>query len=111
MRVDLRVVIAAAVFLPGCAGLVQDDWQPQPSHPPLAEHHIQISQADVERVCGKRGLHVYGCALRVAEARVCLIYTPPNPPEWLMVHERKHCAGWDHGPAQGGSAIVAAAAG
>lgn len=89
---------AAAFTLQGCATLVHDDWQPQPVHPALAPYHIEISETDLARVCGKPGLRVYGCAMRVVDARVCFIYTPPQPPAWLMAHEHKHCAGWDHGP-------------
>ncbi|MND04329.1 hypothetical protein D3C83_245470 [compost metagenome] len=43
-------------------------------------------------------MQLHGCAIRVFDARVCLIYTGPQPAAWLIQHERKHCAGWDHGP-------------
>ena len=57
---------------------------------------------DLPRICGDHsGMRVYGCAFRVVEAKVCIIYTPPAPAAWLIEHERKHCAGWDHGPTRG----------
>jgi hypothetical protein len=50
--------------------------------------------------------------MRVADANVCFIYTAPRPAAWLMAHERKHCAGWDHGPwpASAGTQVTAASA-
>src|SRR5688572_1089356 len=96
----LAATVAAAALLQGCAGaLVLDDWHPQPSHPALPDRHIEVPESDLARVCGNYpGMRLHGCAIRVVDARVCIIYTGPRPAAWLMDHERKHCAGWDHGP-------------
>lgn len=97
--------IAAALLLQGCAGaMVQDDWQDRPVHPALPAHHIEIDAAQLPRVCGNHpGMLLHGCAVRMVKASVCLIYTGPQPAAWLMEHERKHCAGWDHGPQRAAS--------
>lgn len=109
----MRLAVAAvfAAVLPGCAAqLVQDDWHDQPSHPALPAKHIEVADKDLRRVCGNHpGMKLHGCAIRVVDARLCLIYTAPNPAPWLMEHERKHCAGWDHGPIQTVQTRVAAA--
>jgi hypothetical protein len=93
-----RIASAAigCVLLSGCA-MVREDWLDHPTHPPLPPYHIEIAQADLERACGNYP-GVYGCAIRLPEDRACLIYTGPKPAPWLLEHERKHCAGWDHGP-------------
>lgn len=112
MSVRLPLVLAAsAILAQGCAAqLVQDDWHDHPSHPPLPAMHIEVAAKDLARVCGNHpGQRLHGCAIRVVDARVCLIYTPPQPAAWLMEHERKHCAGWDHGPANAAQTRVAAA--
>ena len=93
-------IASATSLLQGCAGaLLQNDWHAAPIHPALPPHHVEIAESDLQRVCGNYpGMRLYGCAIRVLEARTCIIYTAPKPAAWLMEHERKHCAGWDHGP-------------
>lgn len=100
MRRAALAAMACALVLQGCAGaLVQDDWQARPIHPALPSHLIEVVEADLPRICGDHpGMMLHGCAIRVFDARVCLIYTGPQPAAWLIEHERKHCAGWDHGP-------------
>lgn len=90
---------AALLLAQGCSTLVIDDWHDQPSHPVLPAVHIQVAEHDLPRICRTHpGALTYGCAVRDVKANVCLIYTGANPAQWLMDHERKHCAGWDHGP-------------
>ena len=102
-------VLACALVASGCATVVQDDWQPQATHPPLPAKHIEVPEKDLRRACGIQAPgHLYGCAIRVAEARVCIIYTAPQPAAWVMEHEHRHCAGWDHGPTFGKRTRVAA---
>lgn len=98
--IRLIATLACGLALQGCAGaLVQDDWLPQPTHPALRPHHVVVAAADLRRVCGSYpGMALYGCAVRAVADRVCIIYTGPQPAAWLLEHERKHCAGWDHGP-------------
>ena len=108
---SLRLAIAAgSALLHGCAAqMVQDDWHEHPSHAPLPAKHIEVPEKDLPRLCGNYpGLRLHGCAIRLADARVCIIYTAANPAPWLMEHERKHCAGWDHGPANLAQTRVAA---
>ena len=107
-RILHAAIAAVAMISGGCASaLVQDDWHPQPTHPALVPVHVVVAESDLPRLCGAHPGRLYGCALRVVDARACIIYTPPRPAAWLMEHERKHCAGWDHGP-QLGATIAAA---
>ena len=103
MRRAALPAIACALLLQGCAGaLVQDDWHARPIHAALPAHLIEVAEADLPRICGDHpGMRLHGCAIRVFAAPVCLIYTGPQPAAWLIEHERKHCAGWDHGPQPG----------
>ena len=104
-------VLASGLVLQGCgAAAVLDDWHAHPTHAPLPAKHIEVADSDLNRVCGIHAAgRLYGCAIRVVEARVCIIYTAPQPAAWVMEHERKHCAGWDHGPTHT-AAITAVAA-
>lgn len=89
-----------ALALQACGGaLVRSDWLAHPTHPPLEPRHFEVADADLGRVCGHTpGATLYGCAVRLVAERSCIIYTGPRPAAWLIEHERKHCAGWDHGP-------------
>lgn len=97
-----RAALAAlATTLAGCGSMaigVQDDWQAQPSHPPLPPFNVVVAAGDLPQICGDfPGKRLYGCAQRNYEANVCIIYTAARPAQWLLEHERKHCAGYDHG--------------
>ena len=108
----LIAAIAAALALQGCAeAMVRADWQERPAYPALAPYHIEIASSELPRICGAHPGTLHGCAIRVVDARVCLIYTGPRPAAWLMEHEHKHCAGWDHGPANVMPTRVAAVSG
>ena len=86
----LAATVAAAALLQGCAGaLVQDDWHPQPSHPALPDRHIEVPESDLARVCGNYpGMRLHGCAIRVVDARVCIIYTGPTGKYSLTFQQR-----------------------
>jgi hypothetical protein len=76
---------------------VQSDWLPGPTHSPLPAFHIELAREELPRACGNApALPLHGCAVRVPEAGACIIYTTPRPPAWVLDHERRHCAGWDH---------------
>ena len=99
-RVPLALALAAAVS--GCAiHGVNEDWHAQPSFQPLPAHHVTVAESDLPRACGKgqlaAGLRLHGCAIRLIGENVCVVYTAAEPPRWLMEHELKHCAGWEHG--------------
>jgi hypothetical protein len=95
--VTLRHLPLVALALQGCAALPGGDWHESPSHPPLRAYHLVVSDAQMQAACGVHpGLHVFGCAVRLASEGVCVIYTRRDPPAWLLTHEHKHCDGWDH---------------
>ena len=102
-RLIPSAAIACGLLLQGCgAALVQDDWHAHPTHPALPAHHIEVAAAELPRICGDHpGMRLHGCAVRMVDARVCVIYTAAKPAAWLMAHERKHCDGWDHGQQPG----------
>src|SRR5258706_1534488 len=88
-----------AIILPGCAALVEADWQEAPLHPPLQPYHLVVSDAVLEKACGApRTGYVFGCAVRIPSEHVCLVSTKPQPAAWVVVHEYTDCNGWDHGP-------------
>ncbi|HEX5129415.1 MAG TPA: hypothetical protein VFV90_06695 [Usitatibacter sp.] len=95
-------ILALCLAFPGSAiafggfGVVAD-WQPVATHQALPAMHFVVAEDDLSRVCKTNPNGVtYGCAIRVPQDNLCLIYTAKNPPQWLMEHERKHCEGWDH---------------
>ena len=97
----IRWAWLVALALPGCAALVDDDWDALPSQPPLRPYHVVIPDAEMEHACGARPFtYMYGCAVRIESENLCLVYTRPQPAAWIMVHEYKHCNGWDHGRAR-----------
>ena len=100
MRARIVIAAVACVALSGCV-MVREDWLDHPTHAALPPYYIEIAQADLNRACGNYPGVVYGCAIRLPVDRACLIYTSPKPARWLLEHERKHCAGWDHGPLAG----------
>ena len=95
----MRTMIAVGgVLLQGCGSLVvQSDWLDRPTHAALPYYHIELAQEELPRACGNApALALHGCAVRIPEARACIIYTAPRPAAWVLDHERRHCAGWDH---------------
>ena len=98
----IRWAWLAALALPGCAALVENDWDANASHPPLRPYHVVISDAEIDHACGTRpGMYMFGCAVRIDSENLCLVYTRPQPAAWIMVHEYKHCNGWNHGQLRG----------
>ena len=105
----LRRVATAALLggvlvasLAGCGAMplggVEDDWHSAPSHPPLPSYNVVVDHSEQPKICGNDpGKELYGCAQRMVSANVCIIYTAAKPADWLLEHERKHCAGYDHG--------------
>ena len=95
-------LLALLVAIPGSAmaffGLgVADDWHAAATHKALPSMHFVVPASDLPRICKTHpGAATYGCAVRIKEDNVCLIYTAKNPPQWLMDHERKHCEQNDH---------------
>ena len=94
------ITMVALGALTGCGSLgVQSEWDARPSYPSLEPVYVEIPASELQRTCGRYpGMALYGCARRDFEMRACFIYTAPQPATWLLEHERKHCAGYDHGP-------------
>lgn len=100
-RVLLAVLLAgAALSLGGCAALeASEGWERAPRHKALPVHYIYVEGKDLAPNCGWPRLSnftLHACSKRVPEADVCLIFTEPNPPQWIKSHEEKHCAGYEH---------------
>ena len=98
-RAPLALAVASGLALAGCGNLgVHADWDATPAFPPLDPVYVEVAASELARVCGDYpGMYLHGCARRDFEMRTCFIYTAPRPPAWLLEHERKHCAGYDHG--------------
>ena len=39
---------------------------------------------------------IFACAVRNVRENRCDVHLPPNPSEYVIVHELLHCAGWNH---------------
>lgn len=91
---------ALAAVVTGCGGLgVRDDWESHASLPALATQYLEVRAAELPRHCGAYSTgKLYGCAKRDFKKQTCTIVTGPQPASWLLDHERKHCAGYNHGP-------------
>ena len=94
------LAVGLAALATGCGGVMaRHDWQPQASLPPLPTAYLEVPAAELPRHCGTYSSGtLYGCAKRDFKRRVCTVVTGPQPAAWLLNHERKHCAGYDHGP-------------
>ena len=98
-----RAASAAAIVasLCGCTQLlVRADWDEKPAWEPLTPVLFEVEPSRLADNCPvvlPPGQTLYGCARRDYSIGACLIFTGPHPESWLLEHERKHCAGWDHG--------------
>jgi len=93
------MVIAFAFALGGCGSMVRYDWESEPRFSPLRPYYLEIAESELPRICGTHpGESVHGCAVRLLSDGLCLIYTGPGPGAWLLDHERRHCAGFNHAP-------------
>ncbi len=94
---SIIAALAATAALGGCQTMVQQDWESAPTMRPLPASYVEVASSELTRVCGEHPGILFGCARRDYVALTCVIYTGPNPQVWLLDHERKHCAGWNHG--------------
>jgi hypothetical protein len=94
-------VVVIATPLCACTQLfVRADWDAQPRWKPLKPVLFEVRPSQLAENCGialEPAQVLYGCARRDYWIGACLIFTAPHPEAWLLEHERKHCAGWDHG--------------
>lgn len=90
---------AAVLVLQGCgAAGVRADWLTQATHGALRPFHVEVSAEKLASACGDApAMGLYGCAVRIPDERLCVIYTTPHPESWVMAHEQRHCDGFDHG--------------
>lgn len=78
----------------GCAAN-GEGWYAKPDHAPLPA--VVMVVEDVAQVCGRYpGMWTHGCAARVYDANVCVIYVPTHPMPGVVSHEMWHCAGYSH---------------
>lgn len=91
-------LLAFSLLAAGCSALpVDESWEGTPTHKPLPAVFIEVDSDGIARYCGDRpGTYVHGCARRDYESRACFVFTRAKPQPWLVEHEKKHCAGWDH---------------
>ena len=95
MRALCLTLAALALNLPGCASTDHSEWFEHPTHAPLRPYHVVVDESELAHAC-RQDRRLLGCAVRVAVDNVCIIYTPPRPAAWVLEHERRHCAGYDH---------------
>jgi hypothetical protein len=103
-RLSLALAAAALLLLSGCGTMapqgsttVHQEWDAAPVLPPLAPRYVEVAAVELPALCGDYPkMLLYGCAKRDYAKRECVIYTAPKPEQWLLDHERKHCAGYDH---------------
>ena len=100
MRTILGLAAPALLCAGGCTSIAyfseaDPAWKPHPSHASMRPYHLEIEQSRLAEAC-KSDVPVLGCAIRLPRDRVCIIYTGPKPAPWIVRHELKHCAGYDH---------------
>lgn len=93
-------IVLFVTTLNGCALLVDSicedkllpyvkEYRPNPN---IKWHYVDGER--VQQICGA---FTFGCAMVPENPKdVCHIYVEPNPPEWLIKHEKDHCHGLDH---------------
>lgn len=88
----------AALSLTGCAALAPDPvgWDALPSHAPLPPVLRPATRAEIALFCASP--IAIACAIRDYGMGLCFIIIPRHPMLDTLDHERKHCAGYDHGP-------------
>lgn len=98
MRIRSVVCAVCVVFLYGCAGLGYN-WRETRAPAPKPWKYVYVN--DVDAYCKSLNVHVSGFGAVQGCANYwyggCTIYLPKNPERWVVEHEEKHCAGWEHG--------------
>lgn len=91
-----RIFLIGLVLMTGCA-TNSEGWLEHRTHDELPARFVEVSASELPAICGAYpGKLLHGCAQRDYLQRTCWIYTAPNPPDWLVAHEVRHCRGWDH---------------
>lgn len=91
------VACALLLLLAGCAALAPDPlgWEKIPSRPALPAIHVKVARELLPQACAPYTT-AWGCAVRRYDLGLCYIFTDPNPADWQLAHERKHCEGYNH---------------
>jgi hypothetical protein len=93
-----RLLLLTLVGVSGCTAL----HAPRKTHAPLPALHVAVASAQaLQPVCigidrGQRYGTYFGCVERDYANNVCVIYTEPNPPRWILAAEQEHCDGGSH---------------
>lgn len=107
MRIVIRSAIVAAlaaimVQLQGCAGMMIDTHTPPPADWPklrVVEHYVPsaVMRDRCSRFVSRFALPE-ACAEWHFRANECHIFFSSDfpPADWIVQHERQHCAGYDH---------------
>lgn len=86
----MRLAIVLLFLLSGCA------WQQ--TRPPAADirvHEVADSQGICARIAGHWDIYL-GCAWWNKVLASCDVFIPTGAPDFVLKHELKHCAGYDH---------------
>lgn len=96
-----RILLAAMVAVLGGCVLLNDDrvagWY-RSARPSLPVAWLAAGQGGVKSLCAQEpGMTIHACAIYSSDA--CLIVAErieSETPKWIVDHERRHSAGWNH---------------
>jgi hypothetical protein len=95
----VRLILCAfALVASACA---HQPHAPRMTHAPLPPLQVSVSVDRLQAICcaldhGCRYRMYSGCAERDYANNVCVVWTEPNPPAWVLSDEYEHCAGGSH---------------
>lgn len=83
--------LALLLLLAGCATWTQD----RPAASDIRVHHVADMQGICKQLVGHWDIYL-GCVWWNKVLGSCDIFVPTGAPEFVLAHERRHCAGEDH---------------
>lgn len=93
------LTLLGSIWLAGCAIPLPEssyDWHHSGREPIPMQVHV-VKQDDVQALCCNTDQHVMACAWRDYERKRCDVFTSyAFLPKSTMLHEKKHCDGWEH---------------
>ena len=94
----MKTLLLVSLLLTSCATYDGYDWT-RSGRPSLPVQWYVAGQEGVKARCHQyAGMTTNACAIYGAERCVIVAEVDEaHTPKWLADHERKHCAGWDHG--------------
>lgn len=103
IRVVSSALFSSLVFLSsGCSVFIKPlpdsayRWYHSGQEPMEMQIHL-VSQSDVQALCCNTQGFVMACAWRDYEKKECKVFTSfKNLPEETLLHEQRHCDGWEH---------------